>query len=110
MRAISIQQPYVELILRGVKRREYRSRPTTIRERVYLYASLKSRASAADWRKAGVPKDTLPRGRIVGTVEIVGCVQRPSGNFAYLLSKPSRLKRTRRPTNQPQPSFWRPQF
>ncbi|PYQ88659.1 MAG: hypothetical protein DMG02_17325 [Acidobacteria bacterium] len=32
-RAISIRQPYVELILRGKKTREFRSRPTNIRER-----------------------------------------------------------------------------
>ena len=41
MRALSIRQPYAEQILRGTKRFEYRSRPTTIRERVYIYASLK---------------------------------------------------------------------
>lgn len=39
-RAISIRQPYVEDILRGKKKYEYRSRPTQIRGRVYLYASL----------------------------------------------------------------------
>jgi predicted transcriptional regulator len=41
IRAISIRQPWVELILRGVKKKEYRSQPTNIRERVYLYASAK---------------------------------------------------------------------
>ncbi|MDA8409599.1 MAG: hypothetical protein M0001_04305 [Treponema sp.] len=40
-RAISIRQPYVELILQGAKTEEYRSMPTNIRERVYLYASLR---------------------------------------------------------------------
>ena len=34
VRAISIRQPYVEQILRGLKKREYRSRPTNIRERL----------------------------------------------------------------------------
>ncbi|MBI4768802.1 MAG: ASCH domain-containing protein [Deltaproteobacteria bacterium] len=38
-RAISIRQPWVELILLGKKKAEYRSRPTKIRERVYIYAS-----------------------------------------------------------------------
>ena len=38
--AISIRQPFVEMILRGNKTIEYRSRKTNIRERVYLYASL----------------------------------------------------------------------
>ena len=30
MRALSIRQPYAELILRGIKTIEYRSRPTRI--------------------------------------------------------------------------------
>jgi hypothetical protein len=40
MRALSIRQPHIEAILRGVKKIEYRSIRTNIRERVYLYASL----------------------------------------------------------------------
>ena len=41
MRALSIRQPYAEQILRGTKLFEYRTRPTTIRERVYIYVSRK---------------------------------------------------------------------
>ena len=40
MRALSIRQPYAELILRGIKPIEFRSRPTTIiGERFYIYAA-----------------------------------------------------------------------
>jgi predicted transcriptional regulator len=40
MRALSIRQPYAELIMRGIKRIEFRSRPTSIiGERFYIYAS-----------------------------------------------------------------------
>lgn len=40
MRALSIRQPYAELILRGIKTIEYRSRATTIiGERFWIYAS-----------------------------------------------------------------------
>jgi hypothetical protein len=39
-RAISIRQPYVERILNGTKKAEFRSRRTLIRERVYLYVSM----------------------------------------------------------------------
>jgi hypothetical protein len=40
MRALSIRQPYAELILRGIKPIEFRSRPTkVIGERFYIYAS-----------------------------------------------------------------------
>jgi len=42
MLALSIRQPYAELILRGLKRIEYRSRPTRlIGERFWIYASKK---------------------------------------------------------------------
>lgn len=42
MRALSIRQPYAELILRGIKTVEYRSRATRIvGERFYLYAARK---------------------------------------------------------------------
>ena len=77
-RAISIRQPYVEMILRGTKRAEYRSRATKVRGRVYLYASLK--LAEADAR--GV-RDllSLPRGLIVGSVEIVGCVAEVRGRL-----------------------------
>ena len=47
MRALSIRQPFAELILRGTKRIEYRSRPTKIiGERFWIYAS-KSPSSVA---------------------------------------------------------------
>src|SRR3954466_3172436 len=42
MRALSIRQPYAELILRGIKTVEYRTRPTSIlSERFHIYAPLK---------------------------------------------------------------------
>ena len=50
MRALSIRQPYAELILRGVKTAELRSRPTrVVGERFHLYAC-RARAAAV-----GVP-------------------------------------------------------
>jgi len=40
MLALSIRQPYVELILRGIKTIEYRSRPTRIiGQRFWIYAA-----------------------------------------------------------------------
>ena len=48
MLALSIRQPYAELILRGVKTIEYRSRPTRrIGERFYIYAAKSSRQPSA---------------------------------------------------------------
>ena len=48
--AITIRQPYVELILRGIKKVEHRSRPTDIRGRVYLYASTRPADSPIEWQ------------------------------------------------------------
>ena len=43
-RVLSIRQPYAELILRGIKKIEYRSRPTRIiGERFYIYAAQPAR-------------------------------------------------------------------
>ena len=40
MRALNIRQPHAEAIMRGVKRIEYRTISTKIRETIYIYASL----------------------------------------------------------------------
>lgn len=109
-RAISIRQPLAEMILRGLKREEYRSRPTKIRERVYVYASLQPVRVSSQWKKVRLKPGDLPVGVIVGSVEIVDCRKTQSGAFAYVLHKPIRLRRARVPVNQPQPVFWRPEF
>ena len=107
-RAISVRQPWAELIMRGVKQREYRSRSTKVRGRVYVYASLTPADDPAAWRKAGRKPGELPSGVIVGSVEIVGC--RKDGRvdeFAYELANPKRLRKPITPKNKPQPVFWR---
>ena len=118
MRALSIRQPWAELILRGHKTIECRSRSTRIQERVFIYAA-RSPAHAAS---IGPPIDTaeLPRGFLIGSVEITGCrplrcgdstaacfVTAPGG-YAWLLARPERLAIPRRPTRHPQPVFFYP--
>ena len=71
-RALSVKQPFAEQILRGSKTIEYRNRPTHIRERVYIYASLGPRP-AEDFAHMNLKPGDLPTGMLVGTVEIVGC-------------------------------------
>ena len=111
LRAISIRQPYVELILRGIKRREYRSRPTNIRGRVYVYASMKPAEWPREWRMVGKHPGELPTGVVVGSVDIVDCRwDDRTGCYAYRLEKPRRLRPHRTIVNQPQPCFWRPHF
>ncbi|WP_437205540.1 ASCH domain-containing protein [Planctomicrobium sp. SH664] len=74
--ALGIQQPWAELILRGIKTLEIRRMPTRIRGRIYLYAS--KRLSALDAAREaiknyGIIAADLPRGCVVGTVEIRDC-------------------------------------
>jgi hypothetical protein len=74
--ALSIRQPWAELIMRGVKTIEVRSLRTHKRARVQIYASKGGVSLASRERiekEHGVDIKALPRGVLVGTVEIVGC-------------------------------------
>ncbi len=95
MRALSIRQPYAELILRGIKTIEYRSRRTRIiGERFYIYAS-KGTGQLAIGNGAGSTltpalsqreREQLPTGVIVGSATITQCTvvraSCPNGNGA----------------------------
>lgn len=105
-RALSVRQPYAEQILRGRKRIEYRSRPTNIRERVYVYACLQTAETGA-FASARLNADDLPKGVIVGSVEILGCTQ--NGDvYEWHLGMPERLTRPIKPRNRPQPVWFKP--
>ncbi len=106
MAALSIRQPYVELILRGKKKIEYRAIPTKKRERVYIYASLKP-GPAERFVEAKAKPGELPTGWIVGTVEIADCTGK-RGDYHWHLARPVRLKRFLKPLRQPQPSWFYP--
>lgn len=109
VRALSIQQPFVEQILRGTKTKEYRSRATRIRERVFLYASMKPGAPDR-WKGTGWRPGDLPAGMVVGSVEIVGCEwDEARGVYAYTLARPRRLNPPVVPENRgiAGPGFWR---
>jgi hypothetical protein len=109
--AISVRQPYVELILQGKKKFEFRSQPTNIRGRVYIYASKKLGGDENDWHQVRSEPDLLPTGVIVGSLQIVGCKWNATEDcFAYELAKPLRLKRHLKAVNQPLPRFWIPKF
>lgn len=109
LRAISIKQPFVELILQGKKKKEFRSKPTHIRGRVLLYASQRQGGSPAQLRQTGKSFEELPKGMVVGSVEIVGCnYNSRTGWHEYKLKAPKRLRRYWKPTNHPSPKFWFP--
>ncbi len=74
--ALGIKQPWVELILQGIKTLEIRSQPTTICDRIYLYASKK--IAREDFARQAIENyqlniETLPTGFLVGSVDVVGC-------------------------------------
>lgn len=106
MSALSIRQPHAERILSGIKPIEYRSRPTSKRERIYIYAS-NTPAAPKFWRQVGLKPGDLPTGLLVGTVEIIDCRYR-NGEYEWHLAKPKRLKRSIKPKKHPQPSWFFP--
>ena len=74
--ALSVRQPYAELILRGEKKFEYRSGPTDKyrnKQRVLIYASKIPESDARLWTRVKPKPGGLPIGVLVGSVEIVGC-------------------------------------
>lgn len=74
--AFGIQQPWAELILRGIKTIEIRRLPVRPGGPIYLYASRKpsnvSYAKAAI-EKHGLDLEKLPRGVLVGVIHVVAC-------------------------------------
>ena len=106
LRALSIRQPYAEEILRGWKPYEQRFQPTNVRGRVYIYASL----TLGDCGYAELHRilHTLPRGKLVGTVEIVACEDLGDETFAWWLANPKRLRRPVKPLTHPQPVWFYP--
>ena len=137
-RALSIRQPFAELILRGIKTIEYRSRPTSlVGERFYIYAA-KAKARPALPRQAGKggvwstdlsdeapppwmlelaealrlwgPDAELPRGVIVGSA-VIEKVTGPAdghGRYQWHLTDVKRARQLRRPTGHPQPVWFQP--
>ena len=111
MRALSIRQPYAEMILRGEKTIEYRSRPTTIiGQRFYIYAARKW--AGVNGHEATKPRSDeatkgWPTGVIVGTAEITRC-ERENGHYCWHLSKVKRLPKPRKPKGRPQPVWFKP--
>ncbi len=75
-RALGIKQPWVELILRGIKTLEIRSLATNVRGPIYLYASRRQAAEPHARRAAEqhrVLPDELITGMIVGSVHLIDC-------------------------------------
>jgi hypothetical protein len=104
-RALSLRQPFPELILKGSKRFEYRSRRTHITGRVYLYAA----KELADIDDLEPDDELLPRGVIVGSIELVGCYW-DAPDWEWVLRNPHRYATPIKARGVPQPGFWFPRF
>jgi hypothetical protein len=111
MVALAVRQPYVEQILRGSKRIEYRSRATARRGRVYLYAS-RTPGAAEAWEQVGMRPGNLPTGVVVGTVEITDCTRgvdgERHGEWEWHLARPKRLRRPLAPRRRANVTWFRP--
>jgi hypothetical protein len=112
--ALGIRQPWVELVLRGIKTIEVRVVPTNVRGTIYLYASRTPGEGEIVERAARMHKveaGTLPRGVLAGTVELVDCrlctaadatnacvpVDVLRGKYGWVLANPQRLKEPLKP-------------
>uniref|UniRef100_A0A7C4QLU0 ASCH domain-containing protein n=1 Tax=Schlesneria paludicola TaxID=360056 RepID=A0A7C4QLU0_9PLAN len=108
--ALGIQQPWAEFILRGLKTIEIRSQPTHIRGTVYVYTSKRPSTMDAARQTArfhAIDVDRLPKGVLVGTVDIVDsrpCTAADAGpslvpaewldqRYAWVLANPRRLRK-----------------
>ena len=134
MRALSIRQPFAELILRGTKTVEYRTFATRIiGERFHIYAPLKTLPVVrGEWSvkladNIVVPTEALPAWMIelagqVGMIEpgallptgvIVGSavierVTRTDGIYRWHLGGVERAATLRKPLKRPQPAWFKP--
>lgn len=104
--ALSVRQPYAEQIMRGTKIIEYRSVPTHIRGRVYIYAS-STPGHFNLFQKMNAEPDDFPIRALVGTVEIVNCKGKDN-DYEWTLARPMRLVKPIKPDNQPQPVWFHP--
>jgi len=76
MRALTVRQPWAEYLVNGLKLVEVRSRPTTHRGRLAIHS-----AKTFDDIDPIDGELDLPRGVIVGTVELYDCIPLTEGLF-----------------------------
>jgi predicted transcriptional regulator len=138
VRALSIRQPYAELILRGIKTAELRSRSTSIvGERFYIYACKKKLSVAScqlpvkawsDDLRVGSPPawmielaeqvkmiepELLTAGALLPTGVIVGSavierVSQADDMYRWHLTGVERARKLRKPRGHPQPVWFKP--
>lgn len=102
--AFSVHPQWAYLIFhpdkkKGKKDVENRSRPTNFRKRVAVHAcKTLTRQDKERAEQYNIPLEKLQPGKIIGTVEIYGCVQSSkskwaeTGYYHWLLTRPRALK------------------
>ena len=73
MRAITVCQPYAELILRGVKRVENRTWPLDYRGAILIHAGKSQKFFTPD--NYGILFDEMAFGAVVGVAQLRGCIR-----------------------------------
>lgn len=93
LRALSVQQPWVDLILSGQKNLEYRSR--RVRELGPLLLHASGTRKPENFEGFDLDADALPYGALVGIVDVVGVQDVPGedGLYAWQLAHPRRFGR-----------------
>lgn len=102
---LSVRQPYAWAIIAGIKDVENRDWSTKIRGRIFIHAGMNKHELVDKMdhlRRNGVKKipkeEDMTFGAIIGSVEIVDCVEKhgskwyAKGNVGFLLANPKRLK------------------
>lgn len=92
LRALSIQQPWVEMILHGEKNLEYRSRRVREMGPLLLHASGTRRLE--NFSLGTFAPEVLTYGALVGVVDVVGvqAVEGEDGLYAWQLAHPRRFR------------------
>jgi hypothetical protein len=93
--ALSIRQPWAELILRGLKTIEVRSWPTKHRGLLWLHAGKRIERAVCD--QYSIPSADLWTGALVGCCELRDCVEFNAGSWTELQSKHLNLTGFRSP-------------
>ena len=81
MRCLTVHQPWAELLCDGLKWVENRTWRTSHRGPLGIHAGLR-RPAVADLAQAGFADTrTLPRGAMIGTVDVVACLRNEAGRL-----------------------------
>lgn len=108
MIALSVKQPYAELIISGLKSVEYRTINTNIRGRILIYAS-KSRVQREVFDQFEISPTDCLFGMVIGSVEIVDVeFDFETSKYLWKLQKAKKLECPYKPDQRPQPVWFYP--